>query len=178
MFDEVRTIDLYEGEDAIFCDIHSNRIANYAPLRFPRCKHGTIGVRLNPQLLNLFGGDFTRWSDGPRGGFRSGPFSDRYQTADFLFAEANPKGALGRYGIGFAPLAAGLQDWFDPWYKEAAWSVRNHGVVLLNPRVTNDDLELEVGESWSMGLRVVAYDGKVSEKRLRAWRGDALPRHE
>lgn len=64
LLDETRTIDLYEHADGIVCDVVSQKQTAYGPIEFSANKHGSLGVRVQPQLLPC-----ARWADPgwPRG---------------------------------------------------------------------------------------------------------------
>ena len=59
VLDEVRHFDLHATAGATICDVTSRKTAAYGELCFEANKHGSVGVRVQPQLLPPFG---ARWS--------------------------------------------------------------------------------------------------------------------
>jgi hypothetical protein len=64
VLDEVRTIDVYGGGGATICDVRSAKTATYGSLEFAASKHGSIGIRVQPQLLPVMGGEIVAGVDG------------------------------------------------------------------------------------------------------------------
>jgi hypothetical protein len=99
VLDERRTYDLFESPegDAVLCDITTRKTAAYGPLVFEPTKFGTIGARVQPQLLPPLGGQIVA-GDGET--VRRG-LADEVVTGkpcDFVAYEAEPAG-LGRFGL-------------------------------------------------------------------------------
>jgi hypothetical protein len=47
------------------------------------------------------------------------------------------------------------------------WFVRDYGMAMLNP-TQNHSIVTPAGESWTIALRVVAYDGALDARRAQA----------
>ena len=149
---ERRTVALYAVGDATVCEMASEKTAAFGPLRFPRTKFGSIGIRAEPRLLPPLGGEVI--ADGRRGGAEVAHESE----ARWVAYEAGD-GLGGRFGVLMSrpdPGAAG------PWF------VRDYGMALWNPTWAGD-VALPEGETWRLALRVVAYDGPVAADRAAAW---------
>ncbi len=153
VLDEVRTIDLYSVEDATICDMRSSKTANYGVLDFAQTKFGSIGIRVEPRLLPLSGGVVI--GDVKRRG-SADLLVD--QESDFVAYE-NELAGQGRFGVWMSSLEP---DRRGPWF------VRDYGMALYAP-TRLQSLHLPKNESWSVALRVVAYDGALSEARAQGW---------
>lgn len=153
VLDEVRTINLYSVEDATVCDMRSSKTASYGALDFAQTKFGSIGIRVEPRLLPLFGGVVI--ADGDRRG-SADLLVD--QESDFVAYE-NELPGHGRFGVCMSSLEP---DRRGPWF------VRDYGMALYAPTRIKS-IHLPKGETWSVALRVVAYDGVLSEERAQRW---------
>lgn len=153
VIDEVRTVDLFAAPDATICDMHSEKIAAYGPAKFPKTKYGAIGIRVEPRLLPAFGsvvlGD-----------------SGREGTADVVHEQESDYVAYqnqlpdGRtFGVCMHILNAETR---GPWF------IRDYGMALFNPTWTQS-IEVPRDESWTLSLRIIAYDGKLTDERAQAW---------
>jgi hypothetical protein len=49
------------------------------------------------------------------------------------------------------------------------WFIRDYGMAMFNA-TQEDSIYIAQAESWTAGLRVVAYDGAIEPKRVDAWR--------
>jgi len=80
------------------------------------------------------------------------------KESDFVAYENNlPDGR--RFGVFLTILEGG---------KRGPWFIRDYGMAIFNP-TWRQSIATPKGESWSIGLRVVAYDGELTEKRARSW---------
>ena len=161
VLDEVRHFDLYATDDATVCDVTSRKTAAYGELRFEANKHGSIGVRVQPQLLPPFGGEMVAGTgtELQRGLADEVAFG---KERDFVAYEAQVAG-LGRFGVCLQVLSNSAGDCHTgPWF------IRDYGMAMFNATM-NDEVVVAEGETWEAALRVVAYDGAVSAARARAW---------
>ena len=154
VLDEVRTIDLYSVEDATICDMRSSKIASYGALDFAQTKFGSIGIRVEPRLLPISGG-VVIGDAGRRGS--ADPLVD--QESDFVAYE-NQLAGSGRFGVWLHSLEP---DRRGPWF------VRDYGMALYAPTRLRS-IHLPQGETWTVALRVAAYDGQLSNERSQQWR--------
>ncbi|MGN6564868.1 MAG: DUF6807 family protein [Thermomicrobiales bacterium] len=165
VLDETRTIAIYAGADATMCDVFTSKTATYGPLDYPASKHGTIGVRVQPQLLPFMGGEILGGMEGTvrRGRADEGASG---QPCNYVAYEADVPG-LGRFGVCLIVLAnTASADHRGPWF------IRDYGMAMFNASM-RDAIHTAAGETWTAGLRVVAYDGALSDERVRAWREPA-----
>ena len=161
VLDEVRHYDLHATPDATLCDVTSIKTAAYGELRFEANKHGSMGVRIQPQLLPPFGGEIVA---GLGEQVFRGP-ADEVAFAkqrDFVAYEAQPTG-LERFGVCVLILANSASA-----SRTGPWFIRDYGLALFNPTM-DQELVVAEGTTWEAALRVVAYDGAVSPARARAW---------
>lgn len=149
ILDERRTIDLYVDGDATVCDMTSEKIAAYGPVRYPATKFGSIGIRAEPRLLPDFGGIVI----GDRG--RQGRAELVHEQESAFVAYENDVHGYGRVGI----LMTVLED-----SARGVWFVRDYGVATYSPRL-DDELVTEEGDAWRVSVRVVAYEASLSEER-------------
>jgi len=166
LIDEIRTVDLWSAEDATVCDVTSEKVARYGPAEYPQTKFGSIGIRVESRLLPAVGGAIL--ADGGRRGTAEVVHE---QDSDFVAYEglqprqAGPggpdqPGGAGRFGVCMSILDPGVR---GPWF------IRDYGMALYNP-TWRGPLTTGPGESWRIRLRVVAYDGALTEQRARRWR--------
>lgn len=166
VLDEERHFDLYDAGDATVCDLTSRKTAAYGDLLFQANKHGSLGVRVQPQLLPPFGGAMIAGAG--RELHRGGAEVAFGKERDFVAYEAAPAG-LHRFGVCLLVLAnsAGAGD-SAAGRGAGPWFVRDYGMAMFNATMT-DDVTVAAGETWEAALRVVAYDGAVSVDRAGAW---------
>ena len=161
VLDEVRHFDLYAAADVTICDLVSRKTAAYGELRFEANKHGSIGVRVQPQLLPPFGGEMVAGTGAElqRGLASEVAFG---KERDFVAYEAEPAG-LGRFGVCLLVLnnTASAR-------RTGPWFVRDYGMAMFNATM-DDDVTVAEGTTWESALRVAAYDGAVSVDRVRSW---------
>lgn len=149
---EERAVAFYAVGDATICEMASVKTATSGPLRFPRTKFGSIGIRVEPRLLPPLGGVVV--ADRGRRGTAAVVHE---QDAAFVAFERGD----GRFGV-LMSLPDG--DAAGPWF------VRDYGMALYNPTWARA-IDLVEGETWRLALRVVAYDGPVDDARAAAWVG-------
>ena len=159
--DEVRHFDIHAVADATICDLSSAKSAAYGPLTFRANKHGSIGARVQPQLLPALGGEILGIHDGQieRG------IADEVANAkacDFVAYEAAPAG-LGTFGACLIVLANSASP-----RRDGPWFIRDYGMAMFNATM-EEDLAVAEGDTWSAALRVVAYDGALTVERASAW---------
>jgi hypothetical protein len=150
VLEETRTLDFGLGEDAVFCELASEKRAACGPLEFPATQFGGIGVRVDPRLLPAAGGCIL--SEHGRGEAQLA----HGRLSSHLAFESAP-GAGPRFGLCLIGEEAGV-----PWF------VRDYGLALFNP-TWRRALALERGASWRLRLRLVAYDGALDARRLERW---------
>lgn len=161
MLDEIRTIDIYDHGDATICDLTSQKIAAYGALDFAPTKHGTIGMRVQRQLLPQLGGQIIAGRDGHlRRGLADEVAND--QACDYIAYEADVP-TLGRFGVAMTILANSASD-----ERRGPWFIRDYGMAMFNATM-HDGIHVPDGESWTAALRVAAYDGTLNDERARAW---------
>ena len=161
VLDEVRHFDLHAAPDATICDVISRKTAAYGELRFAANKHGSLGVRIQPQLLPPFGGEIVAGSGEQM--FRG--LADEVafgKQREFVAYEAQPAG-LDRFGVCVLILSNSASD-----CRTGPWFIRDYGLALFNPTMV-DEVVVAEGDTWEAAVRVVAYDGAVSAARARAW---------
>jgi len=157
MIEEVRTIDLRGTSDATICDMISRKISAYGAAEYPQTKFGAIGIRVEPRLLPPLGGEIL--ADAGRRG-SAGVVHEK--ESDFVaYENVLPTGR--RFGV--------LMHILEPKVR-GPWFIRDYGMALFNPTWTRSISVLE-GESWTVGLRIVAYDDALTEARAQAWLREA-----
>jgi hypothetical protein len=153
VLDEVRTVRFHVSDGATLCDMESRKTAAYGPVRFPPTKHGSIGMRVEPRLLPDFGAQVI--GDGGRRGR-----ADAVHEKDSAYvAYENDLAGHGRFGVLMAPLAGSA---------EGVWFVRDYGMAMYDATL-HTETALEQGQSWTVGLRVAAYDGALTDDLARHW---------
>ena len=161
VLDEVRTIDLYDGGDGTVCDTTSEKIASYGPIEFAANKHGSIGARVQPQLLPAMGGQIL----GGHGGEIRRGLADEVasgKVCDYVAYEAEQY-ELGRFGVCLSILTNSATD-----NRQGPWFIRDYGMAMFNATMT-ESIHVEQGQAWTAALRVVAYDGPLTDDRARGW---------
>ena len=154
VLDEVRTVRWMAADDATICDVTSEKIAAYGAVEYPQTKLGSIGIRVEPRLLPAFGGVII--ADSNR---RGGVEIAHEQDSDFVAYE-NGLSGHNRFGV-FMTI---LDD-----VARGPWFIRDYGMALYNP-TWRQTIPTAAGESWTLGLRVVAYDGVLTTERANQWR--------
>ncbi len=153
LIDEIRTVNLFAVGDATICDMTSQKIATYGAVEYPQTKFGSIGIRVEPRLLPVMGGVII--ADNNR---RGGVEVVHEGESDFLAYENHLSGH-GYFGVMMHILDTGIR---GPWF------IRNYGMALFNPTWTQS-ISIANGESWTVSLRVVAYDGQLTAERAQTW---------
>lgn len=159
VLDEIRTVDLYAVAGATVCDMTSEKIAAYGDLHFPQTKFGSIGIRVEPRLLPPFGGTVIGDND------RRGKAEMVTETDSDFVAYENILPGGQPYGVYLSLPYAN---------KRGPWFIRDYGMAMHNPTWVTD-IERSQGQTWSVSLRVVAYDGALRATQARQWH--ALPLH-
>jgi len=153
IIDEIRTVNLFDTNDATVCDMTSQKIAAYGDVEYPQTKYGSIGIRVEPRLLPVMGGVII--ADENRHGKAKVVHE---QDSDFVAYE-NDLAGHGRFGVLMAILDEGVR---GPWF------IRDYGMAMYNP-TWRKAISKSKEESWTISLRVVAYDGELTEERVRKW---------
>jgi len=148
LLDEVRTVTFRAADDATLCDMTSEKIASQGAVEYPQTKFGSIGVRVEPRLLPPLGGVVI--ADGDRRGNAAVTHEDE---SDFVAYENDG------FGVLLHILDVGVR---GPWF------IRDYGMAMYNPTWTRS-ISTPEGGSWAVGLRVVAYDGPLTEERAKLW---------
>jgi len=158
LLDEIRTIKFYALEDATVCDMVSEKIANYGALTYPKTKFGSIGIRVEPRLLPVAGGVVL--ADDRRG---SAEVAIDQECRFVAFENRLPAGS--HFGVAMMILDDNA---LGPWF------IRDYGLAFYNP-TRNQSIVTPAGRSWTSGLRVIAYDGALTESRADRWRALGSP---
>jgi hypothetical protein len=154
---ETRTVRLFAAGDAHFCDVTSTRHASHGALRFPKTKFGGMGLRAEP-LLSPDAGATVIADQGRRGAAEV----VHEQDSDFVAYEAGlPFGQGGPLGVCMMIRDAGAR---GPWF------IRDFGMAMYNP-TWRDEIEVPENSSWTISLRVVAYDEALTDERVSQWKG-------
>jgi len=148
LLDEIRTVTFRAADDATVCDMTSEKIASQGAVEYPQTKFGSIGVRVEPRLLPPLGG--TVIADAGRRGVAEVAHEGE---SDFVAYENDG------FGVLLHILDAGVR---GPWF------IRDYGMAMYNPTWTQS-ISTPEGGSWTVGLRVAAYDGELTEERAREW---------
>jgi len=169
LIDEVRTVTFRSAEGATVCDMTSEKVAAYGAVEYPQTKFGSIGVRVEPRLLPPLGG--TVIADAGRRGNAEITHEGEsdfvaYETAGPVvptqFAKEGKPQPVPKeraFGVLLHILDEGVR---GPWF------IRDYGMAMYNPTWTGS-ISTAAGGSWTVGLRVVAYDGELTEERAREW---------
>jgi Methane oxygenase PmoA len=155
VLDETRTINLYTVDDATICDMVSVQRAAYGELRYAETKFGSIGIRVEPRLLPLLGGEVL--ADGGR----RGNAEIAIDQACHYVAYENRLPNQARFGV----LLTSLD---EPRPQTGPWFIRDYGLACYSP-TRNREMIVAANQSWQVGLRVVAYDGALREERAQQW---------
>ncbi len=153
VLDEVRTVRFHERDGATLCDMSSRKVAGYGALRFPATKHGSIGMRVEPRLLPDFGAQVIGDSD------RRGRSDIVHEKESAYVAYENDLAGHGRFGVLMAPLRDSA---------EGIWFIRDYGMAMYDATL-HTETSLAEGQSWTVGLRLAAYDGPLTGERAHTW---------
>jgi hypothetical protein len=150
VLDETRTIDLRAVDDATVCDVTTVQTAAYGALHYEASKFGAICVRTDPRLTPVVGAEVI--ADGGRRG-----------KAEVALAQPNRYVAYeSQSSDGFGLLLA------VPGAQPHEWFIRDYGLATYNP-MFEQPRAVAAGESLRINLRVVAYDGPLTEARAQRW---------
>ena len=155
VLDEIRTVDLYKVDDATVCDMSSQKVATYGALDYSKTKFGSIGIRVEPQLLPVCGGEIV--ADGSR----RGKAEVAIDQANQFVAYENKLATGHTFGVLLTNLDAS-QPTPSPWF------IRDYGLAYYGP-TRGQAIHTPAGESWTVSLRVVAYDGALTEEHAQQW---------
>ncbi len=155
VLDEVRTVAMIATADATICDMHSTKVAAYGALEYVQSKFGSIGIRVEPRLLPGFGGEVL--ADGGRRGTADVAID---QACDYVAYE-NTLPNQERFGVMMTILN-------EPKTPRGPWFVRDYGMAMYNAN-RNEPIHTPQGESWTVAMRVAAYDGALTDERARYW---------
>ncbi len=161
MLDEERIWIVRDLGDATLVEIASAKTAAYGEVECGVTKFGSIGARVQPQLLPMCGGQVVALdgSDVRRGcadEVASG------QACDAVAFEAEiPR--LGRAGLCLAIAGnTASPDRRGPWF------LRDYGMAMFNPTM-RDAVRIADAATWTVALRCFAYDGAITPERFAAW---------
>jgi hypothetical protein len=162
LLDEVRTIRFHTSERATICDTTSEKTARYGDVKFAQTKFGSIGMRVEERLLPALGGGVISYRDGV---LKRGSADE---VANMLPCDAvayeNVLTGHGPYGV----CMTILENSASP-ERTGPWFIRDYGMAMFNA-TQDESIYIAQTESWTAGLRVVAYDGALEPKRVDAWR--------
>lgn len=153
ILDELRTVDIFAVEGATVCDMTSRKIATHGPVEYPRTKFGSIGIRVEPRLLPPLGGIVI--ADNAR----RGDASVVHEQDSTFVAYENDLAGNGRFGVALSILEPEVR---GPWF------VRDYGMAIYNP-TWQEAITTPEGDHWTIALRILAYDGGLTEDRVRRW---------
>jgi hypothetical protein len=140
----------------------SRKTAAYGAVEFPKTKFGSICMRVEPRLLPALGGQVIGCLDGE---LRRGAADEVANTkvCDTVAYENDLPG-LGVHGVCLMILDnSASPDRRGPWF------IRDYGLATLNA-TRNASIAVPAGSTWTIALRVVAYDGALNAERLLRWR--------
>ena len=152
MIDEVRTVNLYTLDDATVCEMTSEKIASYGEVEYPQSKYGSIGMRVEPRLLPVMGGVVIGDNN------RRGKVDAIQGISDFVVYQ-NQLAGQKDFGVFMTILEDGIR---GPWF------IRDYGMALYNP-TQESTITTPLNEVWKIALRFVAYDGELTDERIRNW---------
>lgn len=155
ILDEVRTVVFYGTADATICDMWSAKTATYGTVVYEQSKFGSVGIRVEPRLLPQFGG--TVIADGGRRGTADIAIDQRCQ----FVAYENEIPGQKRSGVMMTILG-------DTDNAQGPWFVRDYGMAMYNAN-RNQSITSEKGQTWTVGLRVVAYHEPLTDERAFTW---------
>jgi hypothetical protein len=155
VLDETRTVEFCTADGATICDMRSAKTAAYGALEFPQTKFGSIGIRVEPRLLPPLGAVVL--ADGGRRG--SAAQVDQQRESDYVAYE-NDAPLGGRFGVFMTIRDPGVR---GPWF------IRDYGMAMYNP-TWERGISVPEGQTWTVSLRVVAYDGALTVERANAWK--------
>ena len=161
LINEQRTVILRSVAGATVCDMASRKSAAYGPAEFAKTKFGSIGVRVEPRLLPRLGGQIIGCRDGQLHRGLADEVANQ-KDCDAVAYEADVPG-IGVYGVCLM-----IRDNSASPDRRGPWFIRDYGMAMFNA-TQNSPINVSEGGDWTIGLRVIAYDGKLSEQRVSAW---------
>jgi hypothetical protein len=153
ILDEERSLYLYAVDDATVCDMTSKKIAAYGPTSYPQTKFGSLCIRVEPRLLPPMGGIVIADDN------RRGTAEVINEQDSSYVAYENELSGHGRSGVFLSILDEGIS---GPWF------IRDYGLATYNPTMKNS-ISTPEGQDWTISMRVVAYDGELTEDRAKSW---------
>lgn len=147
---ETRRTRFEAWEEGTWVEVRSLWQATFGDLYIAATKEGGLGMRLNPALETAWGG-VIRSSTGKIGG------------AEVFDSEADWVEISGHIG----GTAAGMAMMPHPTQEKLPWFSRDYGIHLYSA-FRNRDLRLSAGETYSMRIGFLAYDGEADEGRAAA----------
>jgi Methane oxygenase PmoA len=159
---ETRTIDLYDAGDATVCDVTSEKTSASCSVTYTQSKYGSIGVRVQPQLLPAFGGRILALQDGVvSAGLADEVANDK--DCDWVAYQAELDG-IGAFGVALMVLRNTAST-----SETGPWFIRDYGMAMFNATM-HEAIEVPEVHTWTAALRVVAYDGEFTPERAGNWR--------
>ncbi|MCG3769404.1 MAG: hypothetical protein JW384_00526 [Nitrosomonadaceae bacterium] len=153
LIDEVREVDFYTLEDATVCEMTSRKIATYGDVEYRSTKFGSIGLRAEPRLTPTYGGEIIADSN------RRGDASLVMETDSGFVAYENRLPDKSIFGVFMTILAP---------QERGPWFVRDFGVMTYNPTMKKPIFTPQ-GKDWTIKMRVIAYDGPLTDERVHRW---------
>lgn len=153
LLDERRIARFHTYDNAHAVDVTSIKTAAYGNALFHKSKYGSIGVRVEPRLLPPLSGVVIA----DRGRRGTAAMVDTDRDSEYVAYETTVAGHT--YGLLLHILDSGVR---GPWF------VRDYGMAMYNPTL-NREIPVAKDESWTVSLRVVAYDGPMTEARAAVW---------
>ena len=161
LVNEPRTVMLRALPDATVCDMVSRKTAAYGAAEFSRTKFGSIGMRVEPRLLPPLGGEIIGCLEGrlARG---SAEEVANAKACDAVAYEADVAG-VGVFGVCMMILENSASE-----NRRGPWFIRDYSQAMCNG-TQDESIRIPEGGTWTIALRVVAYDGPLTGQRLAAW---------
>lgn len=161
VLNEKRVIEIHESADAVFCDVYSDKEAAYGDLVFENTKFGSIGARVQPQLLPLMGGEILAEYEGELRRGLADPVANGKLSRFVAYENEVPN--LGRFGLCLIILHNSASP-----RRDGPWFIRDYGMSMFNPTM-NESILLPANATWGCALRVIAYDGSLTLDRVQRW---------
>jgi hypothetical protein len=155
VLDETRQVDLYAVEDATVCDVTTVQQAKYGALEYEATKFGAICVRVDPRLTPVVGAEVI--ADGGRRGKAAVALQ---QANRYVAYESKTNESKSSEGFGIL-LAV-------PGQRPHEWFIRDYGLAAYNP-VFEQPRTVAQEDEFRVDLRVVAYDGALTDERAQRW---------
>lgn len=161
MLDEERIWIVRDLGDASLVEVASAKVAAYGDVECGQTKFGSLGARVQPQLLPMCGGQVVALDGAtPRRGLADEVVTGK--PCDAVAFEADiPR--LGRTGLCLA-----IADNTASPDRRGPWFIRDYGMAMFNPTM-RDAVRIAAGATWRTALRAYAYDGAITRERFAAW---------